>query len=413
MFLKSKFFKGIEKKQILLFQKDGFSLVETAISIAALGFFALLVQSMLLLGHSFVESQKNFFESAQITSVVKQQLCFKNSSFKITDLEFEKSYSIIEENRELTPEEEEAGILPIVDRKYKKLENIISGTDLFTDQTGLVKLQLSAPLEIDGVTHTDYYEVLQDSHTIVTLKMDMANLLEGGFREAYIFASRCVENKASTRYTKDDGEVTTFNPDQLEQSSISILAKDIRPYYFPKPLRAGSLETSLIKCCEDGTKEETCSSTHIPRIYIIYLKPPSSGLLPPTTSSTSEITSDIPPLLVEEGTFIANIEHVQEFPEMQDIQNIWGAGFVTSMNSNIVSSQTGFRIEIMMIKNTCVSSSVHFQKCPLLSLGENPNNLYLKNSAEETLKMSHFMKVDVSSCSGFSSGVDTSALIQL
>ena len=66
----------------------------------------------------------------------------------------------------------------------------------------------------------------------------------------------------------------------------------------------------------------------------------------------------------------------------------------------------------MMLKNTCFSSPVFHQKCRLPSFYKaDPNKNELALFDDETREMSDFIQDDISSCAGYSFGVDTSGLI--
>ena len=217
----------------------------------------------------------------------------------------------------------------------------------------------------------------------------VSNLLSG-----YIFASRCIENDKDSIKGK-----TTFdaNSTKKRQSAMHILENLKRkPFYLPSSEKG---TTDVIKCCTDATgpdeEPQDCKSAMewVPRIYVIHLSP-----VTPT-----------PPTLVPTNGFPVTVEHIQEFPELQDLNSFWSIGFVLSMDNKTVLSQSAFQLDTLILKNTCSTSATSIQKCPDLTLGPNPGTVELMGM-EKT--MDNFIIPDISSCSGYSSGVDTTGVIK-
>ena len=242
-----------------------------------------------------------------------------------------------------------------------------------------------------------YYKVYQDSHTVVRLNINMTSggvvstLLSG-----YIFASRCIKNDRGSIKGK-----TTFdaNSNKKLQSAMHILENLTRkPFYLPSSEKG---TTDVIKCCTDATVEDgepNCPDPYppwdwVPRIYVIHLSPVTPTLPTP------------PP----DNGFPVTVEHIQEFPELQDLNSFWGIGFVLSMDNKTVLSQSAFQLDTLISKNTCSTSATSIQKCPDLTLGTDLGTTKLMGM-EKTID--NFIIPDISSCSGYSSGVDTTGVIK-
>ena len=413
MFPSFSFFIKQYKKYILLNHK-GFSLLELIISAGALGFFAILVQSMLVLGHSFTKSQQNLFESFSTVRMVKQNICMINSSFNNVNILNEQSYSREEEicgggPCQQVPDPNNPGnTMPLIihSRKYKRLPDSALAPNnpkplmgihidgLSNADVSNAGLSVSSNIQLEGGNPL-YYKVFQDSHTVVRLNINMTSggvvseLLSG-----YIFASRCIENDPGSIKGK-----TTFNADSTKkrQAAMHILEKlTYRPFYFPSSEKG---TTDVIKCCTEATAEDEepkdCKPINewIPRIYVIHLSP-----VTPT-----------PPKEPDDG-FAVTVEHIQEFPELQDLNSFWSIGFVLSMDNKTVLSQSAFQLDTLILKNTCSTSATSIQKCPNLTLGTDLKTTKLMGM-EKT--MDNFIIPDISSCSGYSSGVDTTGVIKL
>ncbi|MYE07357.1 MAG: hypothetical protein F4X95_01200 [Oligoflexia bacterium] len=396
------------KKQ---YKANGFSLVELIISAGALGFFAILVQSMLLLGHSFTKSQQNLFESFSTARMIKQNICILNSSFNSINIDSERSYSreetlckdgTVGSCDDIPNPNPPPATIPnkIHSRKYIQL------LDTTDDPKPLIGIDI-AGLTIDPSLSTDniqeeggspvFYKIYQDSHTLTKLNVNMAaggvsNLLSG-----YIFASRCVENKSSSVHNNK----STFNSSTKAQSAIKILAENSRPFFFPSSEQGQQNE--VIKCCQglDSTTKEpiNCESTvdkWLPRIYIIHISP---------TPSTPAPAVD-----PDDGAFPVTVAHIQEFPELQDINTFWGIGFVLSLDNKTIFSQSAFQLDTLILKNNCSTSASHIQKCPEMAVGDDPK---VKELIGIKKTMDDFLTSNISSCSGYSSGVDTTGMIKL
>lgn len=386
----------------------GYSFMEIIISAGALSVFAILVHSMLLLGHSFLTVQKNLFTSFQISQMIKQKMCVNNSSFKSINLDERTSYGKTVTTKTVSGN-------TVHERDYTKLGTVINHPILVLDILGVrsenSSFDFNNPVEtitqiVDDTTNTNvvrdasnaptHYKVYQDSHTIVKLNFNPNTITtSGGFISGYIFASRCVEN-TSGAFHSNSGVTLTFNPAAPKKSAVHILGSLMyKPYYFP------STEQSAkeVMCCLDGEDKSTCYGINewVPRIYVIHLEP----------GSTYTDPSGVNP-------FSGEIAAIQELPEIQDLNKIWGMGFILSIDANSYNAkftQSAFQLDTMVLKNSCSTSVGGVQKCAELSLGVDIKTKSLIDIA--STKMIDFIVSDVSSCAGYSSGVDTTSLINL
>ena len=381
-------------------------MVEIIVSAGALCVFSILVQSMLVLGHSFTRSQQNLFDSFQIARTIKQKMCMNNSSFKNINLYPDNSYT--KTVASVTKQDADGNDYTIHSRTYIKVNPLVGSTPvplLGLDILGIegeVSLKNEAGMQVlmDNVEYVDketlnntpqLYKVYQDSHTIIKFNFDLNTINQaGGFLSGYVFASRCMKNQANTIYESSGRQVATFNPNALKKSALHILNMlKYKPYYFPS-----TDSTVKIQCCTDGAVKSTCAANKdwVPRIYVLHIDPASA---PPASAPG----------------FFGKVTYIQELPELQDINNIWGMGFMLSMDSKNIFSQSAFQLDTVVLKNNCIASVKTIQKCKNLSIG--------MNLAEESLigvtalKMIDFINPDISSCSGYSAGVDTTSLINL
>lgn len=391
----------------------GYSLIEVIISVGALSVFAILVHSMLLLGHSFITTQKNLFTSFQISQMIKQKMCMSNSAFKSINLNENNSYG--KTITTLTKTDGHGNNYMVHQRDYQKIgtaaDNPILALDISgvrsessafnfnsaTTITQIVDNSANTNIARDSSNDPTHYKVHQDSHTIVKLNFDPNTITQpGGFISGYIFASRCVQNTSNAFYS-NSGVTFTFNPNAKKKSAIHILENlNYKPYYFPSTEKF----TTEVMCCTDGESVSTCQDINkwVPRIYVIHLVPGSNIYNDP---------SGVNP-------FSGEISSIQELPEIQDLNNIWGIGFILSVDSNNYNAdftQSSFQLDTMVLKNSCSTSVGNVQKCMELSLGVDIATQSLKDV--DSLKMIDFIVSDVSSCAGYSSGVDTTSLISL
>ncbi|MDE0118815.1 MAG: hypothetical protein OXM55_02260 [Bdellovibrionales bacterium] len=401
--------------------------MELILSAGALGFFAILVQSMLLLGHSFTKSQQNLFESFSTARMLKQNICILNSSFNNINIASERSYSreeklctdgTVASCAQIPNPNPPPATIPdrVHSRKYIQLDTIdpkalirIDIAGLTIEPSLLTRARAGNNIQEDAGSNPVFYKVFQDSHTLARLNINMAsgggvnNLLSG-----YIFASRCVENDSGSVHNNK----ATFNPDSNKkaQSAIQILEESRRPFYFPSSEQG---QNEVIKCCQglDSNKEPTnCESAldkWLPRIYVIHILPSTSTATPtPVPTPVTPVTPATSP--PDEG-LLATVAHIQEFPELQDINTFWGIGFVLSMDNKTIFSQSAFQLDTLIIKNTCSTSTSNIQNCPEMTVGDDPK---VKKLIGVKKTMDHFLTANISSCSGYSSGVDTTGLIK-
>ncbi len=397
--------------------KQGFSLMELLVSAGAFAVLALLLQNVLLLGHSFQLSQRNLLDSFQISQMIKQKLCVVNSSFRSINVKSSDTYSRIEDinqpqvNPDKPPQdplpkgsspdnsEEEP---PTLYRSYAKIASDPNNPN----EKAFLRLELDREADKQ---EDQFKDIHQDSHTLVTLNSSAKTLSStftgksADFMSGYVFASRCVPRQASVIKRGQDGQKATFNPDDLKASAKHILGLQYRPYYFPN---YEGLKGEEVLCCDkDGVKPGECLSAiqnYAPRIYVIHIaRSDKLDLKPP-----ADLTSPAPP------AFAGKITGIQEMPELQEMDNMWGAGFMLSMNRRQVFSSSSFKLDIMILKNTCPTSLGYIQNCVPLSFNANPAEQELKSLEGRGLNMLKFIVADVSSCSGYSSTVDTTSAIR-
>ncbi len=406
----------------------GFSILELIISAGALGFFAILVQSMLVLGHSFTKSQQNLFESFQNTRLIKQNICIANSSFKNINVDPNQSYTkedkLCQDNTlsscAIKKDANGNNVLdlegnPVYIKQYTRTYSKLPSASE-SEVTPLLRLyigNLSSEANFKNINITKdsidnrinenniefkdeqpYYKVYQNSHTIVKVIMDISHG-GSGFVSGYIFASRCLNHIKSTHSAYDD--FTTFNPNTKQKSAMYILeVLKKKPFYFPS-----TSGEEVLKCCNANTPTPSncvsASKEWVPRIYVIHL----DKMSPNTPDPDSEDLAGFP----------AQVAHIQELPELQDLNTTWGVGFMLSMDEKIKLSQSSFHLETMILKNNCATSVTSIQKCTSLSFGTNPETQSLIGVAD--IKMSDFINFEISNCSGYSSGVDATSVIRL
>ena len=98
---------------------------------------------------------------------------------------------------------------------------------------------------------------------------------------------------------------------------------------------------------------------------------------------------------------------------MHDLNNIWGMGFMLSMEEKNTLSQSVFQLDTMFLKNACATSVTNIQRCQDISLGTDLSTKSLMGMETGVRNMIDYIIPDVSSCGGYSSGVDTTSLISL
>ena len=429
MYLKYIFSPFVLNNKKIFFNHKGFSLIELIISVGAISVFAIMVQSMLVLGHAFIKSQQNFFDSVTISATIKKHMCVSNSVFKSINLDESRSYSINPVNP-IDKKDKDGNDYTVYERKYEILNNTqpttnipivalniegaISETSTFQlfNTQNITEVIKNSPYGAGPPDNPTYYKIYQDSHTTAKFNIgtDGTSIASG-----HIFTSRCIRNHLESIYDKHpSGSTFTFDPDAQKQSAIHILENlEYRPYYFPRT----ATEKRSVECCQDGAnRAATCKKigdegeNWVPRIYVIHfdpIDPENLGSYSPYPNSPDEPT----PIL-------GKITHIQELPEMQELNNIWGMGFMLSMDPHKYDEeldQTAFQIDIMILKNICSSSVSHIQRCADLSLGVEiaTQELTGMTKGDDAPKMKDFIIPDVSNCSGYSRGVGQQSLISI
>ncbi len=387
-------------------RQQGFSIIETLIALGAFGLLAVLMQSVLIMGHSFQISQQRLMDITQTTQLLKQVICQTNASFKNINMNVAQTYTIktgaergYKSNSSISHkpflllnmdgvQSEDVGA-PIKDQLQKiisKQKRIDPKQDFSTLRILEMKLKSSDPL---------YYKVLQDSHTIIKINVRDEMFTSKAIVSGYIFASRCTENDANALTNEE-----ALGEKALKRSALYILEQPVRPYYFPGE------KSSLIRCYEKKPGEEnpakgTLQENWVPRIYVIHLNSIDMDLSshPPHDEKTS-------------GVFIAEPVYIQQEPEWHSINNIWGAGFIVTTNTKLHPNQSAaFKLEIFFLRNSCMTSPMHLAHCPHLKIGMDLSKTPIASAGNRMMK--DFIYSDISSCAGYSSALGTSTLIGL
>ena len=368
----------------------GFSIVEVVVSAGAFAVFAILIQNVLLLAHSFQLSQKNLLDTFQITQVIKQKVCVANLAFQNRNIAKDSSYV-----RKITTKTE-----GVDEDNQAILSHHVSYEKLSASADKQPVLRLSFATE-DPAKPPATKDVSQDSHTLVTFNFDSQTLQKSvgnksmEFLSGYIFASRCVPVKESSIKLGANDYKATFDTDDLNASVGAILGLTYRPYYFAQSKKGGGLS---VRCCVNGADTGTCQSAieqYVPRVYVLHF----------VRDGNAELS------LPTDPDFAGNVQAIQELPELHDMDTLWGAGFMVSMTQKRIFSQSSFNLDIMILKNTCSTSLGHVKNCPLLSLAKNPAQQELIGLAGSGMHAGDFIVPDISSCSGHVSGVDTSSAV--
>ncbi len=421
----------------------GFSLVEVLVSLGTFGLFALLVQSVLVMGHSLRISHVNLIDTTQSVGVIKQIICSANSSFKMVGMDPNRTYSTpvsvglkkrVYKKHSFVKEEVPFATLDLSKMSSQPADGFIHSTvnRMIKEQANLgdtTRFSSNRNVEFypPNFKSPFYYKVFQDSHTIVKINTRQKSLSIQSV-SGYIFASRCVENKKSSAVYKRKIPAT-FDSKAFEESALYILEKKERPFYFPNSKNQKNLQPA-VRCCESGDSLKCQSGgkkNWVPRLYIIYLDilPIPSPPVAPVSSSTPNIGRDIYKKL--ENTFFVKVVHIQEEPEWQNINNVWSAGFVLTTKVDLNTSQSvPFSLNMMFLKNHCITSPLRIAKCPVLSFGIRPESLQILSSGNignlpvkagggktTTYTMKDFIYPDVTGCSGYSNSLSSTSLIYL
>ena len=117
-----------------------------------------------------------------------------------------------------------------------------------------------------------------------------------------------------------------------------------------------------------------------------------------------------------DGSFIAEVVSVQEHPSVGEANLIWGSGFLlTFLKREIDESSAPFYLDIMFLKNTCESIAAYKPHCQHLAVGINPKDQEeINKETGGTFKnMSEFLQLNVSKCSNYATGMDSTSIIEL
>ncbi len=400
----------------------GFSLIEILVSLGAFGVFIILVQSVLVMGHSFQFSHTHFMDAIHSTRMIKSIVCQGHNSFKSTGMDLNKTYYLKQgvKNERIYTKLASAFLKPSSAFLFVDIGNMQNAKGIVKSQ---VAVKIAEELKTGDVTRflrkramefkapdfktPLYYKIYQDSHTVYKLRISKNSLPQSG----YLFAARCVKNHPSRLIKGDKNTLpATFDSKAKESSLVYILNQDVRPYYFPtkkKPVKCCKYNEYDTTACAGGVKK-----SYIPRFYIIHFDIDHSNrnlVLPSMHKAHMK------------QAFLIKIAHIQEEPEWQNLNTIYGAGFVLTLKENNYHSHqsNSFRLDMMFLKNNCKTSPTRFAFCPDLVFGTDPRTQAVsiyednKNLGGASYTMSDLIYPDVSSCSGYSSGVGSSSLIHL
>ena len=386
-------------------RQHGFSLIETLIALGAFGLLAVLMQSVLIMGHSFQISQQRLMDITQTTQLLKQVICQTNASFKNINMRVNQTYTIktTDEGKREYKSNSSISHKPFllldmneVQKSERADPPIESEANKFiSDQKRIDKKNAFSTLrDIDfkspnPLSDPLYYKVLQDSHTIIKINIRDEMFTSKAKISGYIFTSRCTENTDNALTAEK-----ALGEKALKKSALYILEQPVRPYYVPGET------TPLIGCYEGApAKGNKPKKDWVPRIYVIHLNSKDISLLPPHDEKTS-------------GVFIAEPVYIQQEPEWHSINNIWGAGFIVTTNAKLHPNQSAaFKLEIFFLRNSCMTSPMHLAHCPHLKIGMNLSEIPIASAGNRMMK--DFIYSDISSCAGYSSALGTSTLIGL
>ena len=388
---------------------QGFSLIEVVIALGAFGLLAVLMQSVLIMGHSFQISQQRIMDMTQAAQMLKQTICQANTSFKQVNMNIPRTYTIqtnTNEAREYISNDISINSsVPFLILDMTNLEH--AGKPIESDVNHIIKeqqaidpsLEFSNNRQLESNKSTLYYKVFQDSHTIVKINIHDEAFMTKKQVNAYIFAARCVENdEKSVLHTKDG-----LGEKAVKKTALYILEQKVRPYYFPPSLL--NKKPSVLCYSGNPNKGGKEKKDWLPRIYIIHI----------VSSVNPEywISNNLPASHHEhiQGVFIAEPKYIQQEPQWHEINNIWGASFIISTNTSLQLNQSiAFKLELFFLKNNCITSAARSANCPYLKIGTDLSKLKIPMSS---YYMQDFIYTDVSMCSGYSSTLGSSTLIGL
>ena len=274
-----------------------------------------------------------------------------------------------------------------------------------------------------STTPNRYYPVLQDSHTLIKLNLDAQSatrLVTSG----YVVASRCVKNDKLALYKETPSNRYRATHDlrstQRKATSAYILSLPYRPFYFPNEDTDDDYH-DIIQCCKVGSNSPTdckkvvstnsSDTTFVPRIFYIYFETLDFDSASTTNPQKKCFTRTSGVAFSETGVqmkprFFGKVASVSEFPELQDAQLNWGAGFIlTSEGRQHEMNPVLYTLDTFFIKNRCATSPGLVSECPRLEFGKNPGTLNFEGIAQNSLQSKDMLEFEVSGCFNSGSGV--------
>ena len=256
------------------------------------------------------------------------------------------------------------------------------------------------------------------------LQFTGAGLAEGKFT-GYIFASRCVPNKTES----------LIESGQPKRSALWVLEElNFRPYYFPRDTTGKGLAyessdaSSEIKCCEScdpltpncelNSNSSDCESIYtgnggdgwLLKTYTILIQNKYEGPTHLEDSNRPECAEADP----TDDSFIAEIVSTQENPSKGEENLIWGSGFLlTFLKSEIDGASAPFYLDLLFLKNTCESNAAYKSHCKHLAVGIKPDSQAITETGGVFKNMSEFLQLNVSKCSNYATGMDSTSIIEL
>ena len=382
----------------------GISLMDVLVSMGMFGIVMLLFQSIILTGGSFTKKATSRVQFHQVTANLKAHVCTNSDSFKMIGLNAHKTFKFVPCTPTPCSNDEYQSLGSSDDRVSDPILTVsLSGlgaeSSLSTTQDTAVQSTLSnysgTPDQYTGFSGTLSNEtgvmVHQDSHTFtkfdVTANNVTNNLLAAGDITGKIFISRCIPRIASSVYRKT-GYFTTIDMDSPNSTLIYLLNIPQRPFYFPN-----AAIDKRVKCCDTTTSpiEEggtACPDNNIndynPIMYIVHFEN--------TTTISGTPTGNI---------FDAKMTDIQEYPALSEINTIYGAGFVFTLDEEQKEPQKFF-LDMMVLKNKCNTNFAQSNICENISL----------YPAITDQQFSDMIVPTVNSCTGIVSTMDSS-IIQL
>ena len=388
----------------------GMSLMDILVSMGMFGIVMLLFQSIILTGKSFTKKAENRVQFHQVTASLKAHVCTNSDSFKMIGLDAHKTFKFVlasDEYQNLVPINPTDPSDPRVSAPILtvSLSGLSGETNLDTQQDTVVQNTLSSysgtPEQYTGFSGTLSNEtgimVHQDSHTFtkfdVTANNVTKNLLAAGDMTGKIFISRCIPRGPLAVIYRKTGYSTTIDMDSPGSTLVYLLNIQHRPFHFPN-----ATLNQRIQCCDtasstsisESSTECSSSNDYNPIMYIVHFK--NTAAISGTPSS---------------NVFDAEMTDIQEYPSLAEMNTIYGAGFVFTLDEGQKEPQKFF-LDMMILKNSCNTNFAQSNICGNISLDTDINAFEINSNQ----KLNDVIVPTVNSCTGIVSTMDSS-IIQL